>query len=291
MAGRGGYEQARGYGGERSRKQLPTEPPYTAYVGNLPQGLVQGDITKIFRDLHVKNVRLVKDKETDQFKGFGYVEFDSLEDLERAIDLDGRIKLDETNVTLRIDIADQRKDNNSSHRGGFTKRGPPRQGNQFSRGGGGGGAGGGGGRQGNDNRGGFNDNFGHNDRNRGSGGNRGFNDRGPNRGRYGNFNNDDRNFDRGNREGSYSGSRDGGDRYNNFGRSRGNDRDRHHSNHDDPPVNPSVGSISDDGRPRLKLAPRTVKEPINSLAETKQAALLFGNAKPREEKVRAEQDP
>lgn len=88
---------------------MPTEPPYTAYVGNLPQGLVQGDIGKIFRDLDIKNVRLVKDKDTDQFKGFGYVEFNTLEDLEKAIELDGRIKLDDTDVPLRIDVADQRK--------------------------------------------------------------------------------------------------------------------------------------------------------------------------------------
>ncbi|XP_037914135.1 eukaryotic translation initiation factor 4H isoform X2 [Hermetia illucens] len=274
MAGRAGFDHARGFGGDRPRKQMPTEPPYTAYVGNLPQGLVQGDIGKIFRDLDIKNVRLVKDKDTDQFKGFGYVEFNTLEDLEKAIELDGRIKLDDTDVPLRIDVADQRKNDRG---GGFAKRGPPRQGGgggQFGRGGGG--------RQGGD-RGdrdrdrGFNDNFGH-DRNRGS-------DRGPNRGRYGNFNNEERNFDRGTREGSYSGSRNGGDRYSNFSRSRGGERDRPLSGNEAPP-NPPMGGgqLNDDDRPRLKLAPRTVKEPINALADTKQAALIFGSAKPREEK-------
>lgn len=40
----------------------------------------------------------------------------------------------------------------------------------------------------------------------------------------------------------------------------------------------------DAGRPKLVLKPRTVKEPVNALAETKQAAAIFGNAKPREEK-------
>jgi len=54
-------------------------------------------------------VRLVKDRETDQFKGFCYVEFETLENLERALECDGRIKLDDLSAPLRIDIADRRK--------------------------------------------------------------------------------------------------------------------------------------------------------------------------------------
>lgn len=42
----------------------------------------------------------------------------------------------------------------------------------------------------------------------------------------------------------------------------------------------------DAGRPKLNLAPRTVKDPVNALAATKQAATIFGDAKPREEKVK-----
>uniref|UniRef100_A0A1L8DS68 Putative eukaryotic translation initiation factor 4h isoform x1 n=1 Tax=Nyssomyia neivai TaxID=330878 RepID=A0A1L8DS68_9DIPT len=295
MAGRGGgYDNHRGYG-ERTKKPMPTEPPYLAFVGNLPQGLVQGDVTKIFEDFDVKNVRLVKDKETDHFKGFCYVEFETLSDLERAIDCDGRIQLEESQQCLRIDVAEQKK----FDRGGFNKRGPPRPGGAA-------GGGGGGFNKGNNRDGrGYNDGGGFSqgrndfDRRGGGGSSRGgFNDRGPNRGRYGNFSEeggrDDwnreggRSFgDRGSREGGFGGgNRD--DRYGNYrrghgGGSGGQDReyDKRGGGEDLKPM-----PINDEGRPRLKLEPRTVKEPINSLAHTTQAASIFGNARPREEKVK-----
>ncbi|KMZ10169.1 eukaryotic translation initiation factor 4H isoform X2 [Drosophila sechellia] len=313
MAGRGGYEHARsGFGGDRASKQLPTEPPFIAFVGNLPQGLVQGDVIKIFQDFEVKYVRLVKDRETDQFKGFCYVEFETLDNLERALECDGRIKLDDLSAPLRIDIADRRKNdrpgggvgggNGGMTRGdggrdGFQKRGPPRQGGSsqsYSRGGPGTG---GGGREGG-----------------GGSGNRGDSrDRPANRGRYGSFNNDDRPFDRnqdrdrGQREGSYGNQSRDGDRYNNFNRHR--DRERTHYNPNQQSERPSggmtglgggsggsgglgvgggssMGAIDDNERPRLQLKPRTIAAPINAVAETKQSASIFGNAKPREEKLK-----
>ncbi|KNC22855.1 hypothetical protein FF38_01764 [Lucilia cuprina] len=49
-----------------------------------------------------------------------------------------------------------------------------------------------------------------------------------------------------------------------------------------------VSGDDDSERPRLQLKPRTVDAPINGLAETKQAAAIFGAAKPREEKFKDE---
>jgi len=39
--------------GGNSGKPLPDEPPYTAYVGNLPDGAVQGDLENMFENLKV----------------------------------------------------------------------------------------------------------------------------------------------------------------------------------------------------------------------------------------------
>ena len=53
--GFGGGGRGGGGGGYRPRQQkpMPEEPPFTAYVGNLPAGLVQGDVERIFNTLHV----------------------------------------------------------------------------------------------------------------------------------------------------------------------------------------------------------------------------------------------
>ena len=48
--GGGGYND----GGDRQKKPFPEEPPYTAFVGNLPRGIVQGDIEYMFQNLKVR---------------------------------------------------------------------------------------------------------------------------------------------------------------------------------------------------------------------------------------------
>lgn len=101
-----GYANGRGGGGSNGPPRnhvIPNEPPYTAYIGNAPETMVQGDFEKhLFVDLKVKQVRLVRDRQTDRFRGFAYVDFEDADSLKRAIDMDGTYINDRP---IRIDVA------------------------------------------------------------------------------------------------------------------------------------------------------------------------------------------
>ncbi|KAH0549916.1 eukaryotic translation initiation factor 4H-like [Cotesia glomerata] len=273
MAGCGDHEDPRDYlgGGSRggSRKPLPTEPPYTAYVGNLPDGIIQRDIDRIFDHHRVKNVRLVKDRETDRFKGFCYVEFEDLKGLIEALKLDGRVEV-ESNI-VKIDVAEGKRNDRG---GGFDRR----RGGGSSAGSGGGG-------------------FGYNDRkpqgNSGPGSRQGpggyGNDVRGNRGNYGNFHEDGPGRDWSSRGGIGGGSSSGGPPRSNYGAASGPRRggltgnDRSKSFQDDPYLKGPPPDTT--GRKKLVLQKRSVPDPVNALAESSKGSSIYGGAKPRDEKV------
>ncbi|XP_013379459.1 eukaryotic translation initiation factor 4H isoform X3 [Lingula anatina] len=258
--GRGGYDRGGrgGYGGggrSRGPKPLPTEAPFTAYVGNLPNMLVQGDLEVIFKDLQVKSVRLVRDRDTDRFKGFAYVEFVDLESLKEALAYDGAIFEDKK---IRVDVAEGKKE------GGYGRGG---------RGGRGRGGGGGGGGYRDDHRdGGYGGGGGNwEDRPRGRGGYRGdrdgYRDHDRGYGGRGGYRNDDR--DRHEHRG-------GG-----FGGGRRPRRDSDGSGGAAELREPSPESAA--ARPKLKLLPRTKKDPV-AQSEPSRNSSIFGSGKPREAK-------
>ncbi|XP_054721563.1 eukaryotic translation initiation factor 4H-like [Uloborus diversus] len=215
------YEHGNRHDGQT--RPLPTEPPYTLYVGNLPNGVVQGDIEDIFQGMNVSSIRLVRDKETDKFKGYCYVEFDDIDSLKRGLELDGALA---EGRPLRVDVAEGRRSDKSGFRGG--RGGGP----GFDRGG-------------------------------GAGRNRFSTDR-SSRG-AGNFRGgyNERESDRGGR--SFRAAPV---------------RERKPSPEFREPTSEEAAA-----RPRLKLLPRSVKDPVNAVADTSNRSSIFGEAKPRDEKV------
>lgn len=66
--------------------------PVRRFVGNLPFSVSEDDVAALFQGLQVSNVKLVRDFETDRFRGFGYVEFSSPEDAQQALQRHGMVR-------------------------------------------------------------------------------------------------------------------------------------------------------------------------------------------------------
>eukprot|EP00804_Cyclotella_cryptica_P005505 CCRYP_003028-RA/>CCRYP_003028-RA protein AED:0.27 eAED:0.27 QI:238/1/1/1/1/1/3/156/552 len=105
----------------RVMEDLPTNPPFTAYVGNLHRDVIGnskdlwGELEKMLEDLgctvqvdgevvpiKIVGTRLITDRSTGQSKGFGYVEFGTPEELLVFLNL-GNHQLCGRN--LKVDIA------------------------------------------------------------------------------------------------------------------------------------------------------------------------------------------
>lgn len=73
----------------REELPLPSKPPFTAHLGNLSYDATEGDIQDFFDGCDVTNVRIVEDKLDHRPKGFGYVEFGTVDGLKKALSLSG----------------------------------------------------------------------------------------------------------------------------------------------------------------------------------------------------------
>jgi hypothetical protein len=67
------------------------------------------DVSDLFVDCAVTNVRIVEDKLTKAPKGFGYVEFETVDGLKKALDLSGATL---QGRAIRVSIAEPRKYSN-----------------------------------------------------------------------------------------------------------------------------------------------------------------------------------
>ncbi|KAJ5585053.1 uncharacterized protein N7459_004853 [Penicillium hispanicum] len=121
--GAGGFErETRGGYAVREPLALPTEPPFTAHVGNLSFDATADDISDLFAGCSVTNVRIVEDKLTKAPKGFGYVEFETVDGLQKALDLSGTTL---QGRTIRTSVAEPPKESRPDMRElDWTRRGP-----------------------------------------------------------------------------------------------------------------------------------------------------------------------
>lgn len=85
---------------------LPTQPPYTAFVGNLAFDLAEHDLETFFDGLKTKSVKVIRDRD-ERPKGFGYVEFEELEDLKSALAKTGSSL---AGRTVRVSVAEPPKE-------------------------------------------------------------------------------------------------------------------------------------------------------------------------------------
>ncbi|XP_051865428.1 eukaryotic translation initiation factor 4Ba isoform X2 [Pristis pectinata] len=101
--------------------RIPKQPPYTAFLGNLPYDVSEESIRKFFHGMNISAVRLPRESTNqDRLKGFGYAEFDDVESLMNALSLNEEML---QNRRIRVDIADQAQEKErESGRGGERDR-------------------------------------------------------------------------------------------------------------------------------------------------------------------------
>lgn len=87
--------------------RLPRNPPYVAFLGNLPHQIMESELEAVIQDLFqakVTEVKIPEDKVTKQRRGFAYVHLASMDDLMRVLEGSGR-----TNILgrkVRFDVAE-----------------------------------------------------------------------------------------------------------------------------------------------------------------------------------------
>ncbi|CAG9764560.1 unnamed protein product [Ceutorhynchus assimilis] len=96
--------------------KVPMEPPFIAYLSNLPYDVEEDEIADFFRNLRISTMRIPKDErpgEPAKLKGYGYVEFEDRESLMGALIIpDTNLK----NRRIRIEVAANSE--NDRRRGG-----------------------------------------------------------------------------------------------------------------------------------------------------------------------------
>ncbi|MFZ5808705.1 MAG: RNA recognition motif domain-containing protein [Chloroflexota bacterium] len=104
------------------------------YVGNLPYSVTEDELRDYFAQAgSVKSVALIRDRDTGRSKGFAFVEYETVEEAQKAIDFFNGKQMNER--TLTVNEARPREER-APGSGGFRR--DSGQGNRQQRGGSGG---------------------------------------------------------------------------------------------------------------------------------------------------------
>ncbi|EPZ36398.1 RNA-binding domain-containing protein [Rozella allomycis CSF55] len=82
---------------------LPDNPPYTAFIGNLSFQATEEEISAFFGNEGIQSIRLIRDKVDNRFKGYGYVEFKTKQDLKLAME---KHNMTCCGRSIRVDVAE-----------------------------------------------------------------------------------------------------------------------------------------------------------------------------------------
>ncbi|PKI85339.1 hypothetical protein MVES_000228 [Malassezia vespertilionis] len=94
------FEENGSFSRMREEPPLPTEPPFTAFVVNLSFESTESDVQNFFEPLTPVSVRLVSGHD-GRPRGYGYVEFSTLDELKEALTYTGR-SMDNRNVRVSV---------------------------------------------------------------------------------------------------------------------------------------------------------------------------------------------
>ncbi|CAG8677508.1 5976_t:CDS:2, partial [Acaulospora morrowiae] len=109
---------------ERIPQPLPTSPPYTAHLGNLPFDVTEDEVADFFKSSKTISIRILRDI-NDKPKGFGYVEFEDLESLTKALEMSGESL---GNRPIRVSVAEPRdREQREDRTAGDWRRTAPRE--------------------------------------------------------------------------------------------------------------------------------------------------------------------
>jgi RNA recognition motif. (a.k.a. RRM, RBD, or RNP domain) len=114
--------------------EYPTEPPFTAYVGNLAYSLTESNVLaesvtalaaeQLQAVVKIVHARIMKDRNNnDRPRGFGYVEVETLEQLQKLMELNKCEAALIAGRRIQLDTANGGSNNSNNRRGSRNNRG------------------------------------------------------------------------------------------------------------------------------------------------------------------------